>query len=132
MSKEIKKVNSFSDWKAKKNITEILDLPSGISIEVRKLNLLEQASCGNIPIELFNTASETSSKMAGGKGKMSGDEIKSMLSMIDKITVLSVVSPIVTSENVSEIPFDDKMEIFAYNSKINVKGAPDMESFRNQ
>jgi len=118
---------SLSEWKAKSKKTEFHKLPSGVTVELKRLSLIEQVSIGNLPLEMFNTAMEASNKMAKGGQKVSIVELSNMTNLINSITVLSLVNPPVTIEDVGEIPFNDRQAIFVINS--SEAGAPDLLPF---
>jgi len=132
-----KQVISAKDWKVLGGQTFTLTLPSGAIVELKKLNLLESAATGHIPLNLLNESMKMSEKMtkAGGWEDMSEADLKGMLELIDKVTLMSVINPAVSKtkkENailVSDIPTDDKLAIFGFVNTIR-EGSADLAPFR--
>lgn len=111
-----KSVTSFEQWIEKSNKTEIVTLPSGAVVELRRLNILEEAALGHISFELVNDAIAVSERMSGAskENKIVDKNLTNMMTLVNKVTVLATVKPEVSIENVSKIPIDDRMEIFNY------------------
>ncbi len=115
-----KSVTSFEQWIEKSNKTEIIILPSGAVVELRRLNILEEAALGHISFELVNDAIAVSEKMSGASKeyKIVDKNLTNMMTLVNKVTVLATVKPEVSVENVGKIPIDDRMEIFNYVMRV--------------
>ena len=117
---KVKKTSSVSNWKEKMNKTSIIDLPSGTTIEIKKLNMFECVTTGYLPMNLLQEMISTASKMGTpeGWGSITTDELKKLIETARKVAIMAVVSPIVTEDgkantmNVSDIDENDLFTIF--------------------
>ncbi len=125
-----KTITSVNQWTEIK--TEILVLPSGAIAEVKKLDLIEEATAGHISVDLLNDtiekAEDKSNKSKTNKFKQ--QDLTDMVELINRITVLTVVKPEISEEDVVKIPFQDRQFIFDYINK--VPGSKKLKPFRKK
>jgi len=133
----MEKVSTINDWKKKINAKRPLLLPSGITIVIRPLNLLEQAFCGHIDLKLVNYAMKTSSKMNSEKWEnLSESDLDHLMKVLRKTAVLAVVEPKVSEEKtedamfVEDIPMNDLLAIFG--GVMSGEETTGMDSFRRK
>ena len=125
-----KKVSSLAAWKKASEKTEMFTLPSGITIEVKPLNLLEQVYSGHLPMTMVNEMMKVSEKMGSTSGweELSEEDLGKLLEVIRRITILAVVEPKI--EDTEGIPTNDLFAIFQFVSG-GVGGSP-FSTFRGE
>ena len=118
------KIATALQWKQKAQATRTLKLPSDVIVEVKRLNLLEAASCGHIPLELVKQSMSVSEKMASSAGwnDIEQKDLSELINILRKVALLAVVSPIVSENSADgdmdakDIPMDDLLAIFTFVS----------------
>jgi hypothetical protein len=128
-------ITTVTGWKEKANTTYMLTLPSGAVVRIRRLNLLEQASIGHIPLHLVSSSMLITQKFSNPSKwvDIEPEELDNLMQVLKKTTVLAVVEPKVSEEetedemNVNDIPMEDLISIFS--SVMNPVGA-NLEPFR--
>ena len=112
-----------SQWKKSIVLEQDIKLPNGVTIKVRKLDLIEQAAAGHIQIPLLMGVVETAKKMSSSDNPWSDtkkEDINKFLTVLKEVAVLACVDPRVSFNpedanvmDVMEIPMDDLMAIFS-------------------
>lgn len=137
-NKKINEISTAAEWKKaiqQSKKTRIIELPiSKMTVEICGLDLLERASTGDIPLELvadsIRMSTKMESKLKSGSSwldSLNTEELKGMLELYDKVTILSVVNPKVTEDgsdgtiNVHEISSKDKQVIFIATGEMEEK-----------
>ena len=128
----VKTVSSFEQWTTLANTTEKIKLPSGAIVELRRLNLLEEACLGHISIDLVNESMAVSEKFSATTktSRLTEKELSKMMTLVNQITVLATVNPKVENEDVLKVPVVDRMFIFGYINK--VPGSENLLPFRTE
>ena len=127
-----KKTISKTQWTSLSKKTVFKTLPSGAEVELKRISLLEEASNGHISTELVNVAMESQNLVQGNptKNKLADNQLSGMMEIINTVTVLAVVNPRITEDDVTSIPIDDRMFIFNFIN--TVPGSKDLEPFRTE
>jgi hypothetical protein len=136
-----KNIIAASEWGKKRRETQILDLPSGATVEIKKLNLLEMILANKVPMELVTQIVASSEHLKnvkdGNFDQIKGSELENLNLMINRMTALATVNPTVKLEgltdgevSVEDIPYLDKLTIF--NNCIDTEGIEALNSFRKK
>jgi len=116
------KIATVKDWLKKTNVEFVIDLPSGLAIKAKRLDLLEMVIAGTIPMPLLNSslavAKSLDVKNPDSITKVSEDELADMRKLMQTAAILGVIEPAITdtgegnSMDAREIPVSDLMFIF--------------------
>lgn len=101
MSTEQKKSATIAAWK--KNAVHTVTLASGTEVEMRIPNLPELVASGEFPNHLVDTAI----KVATGEAKVTSEEVASQAEFYRELVSRAVISPVVSPEDVKDLPFED-------------------------
>jgi hypothetical protein len=101
-------VTSVANWKKKKQQDEILELPDGMVVKVRKLDLVDLAVTGYVPLALVTTLMETGEKLQDPEklGSVDQEELKKLNGMLRAVALRAVVEPAL-----SEVDHDDTVSL---------------------
>lgn len=94
------KPTSAAAWKAAKR--HQITLPSGVEVEIAIPNLPLLVKTGQLPNELVT---EALGAIQGGK--LTPELIRQQSEFYDKLVAITVKDPVVTEEDVHELPFED-------------------------
>lgn len=136
--------NSPQDFKKKAGTNQLLELPSGLFIKVRRVTLQALLSRGKVPNSLLTIVrkavddGETPDENSFAKD-LDISQLTEMMELVDVVTCDAARDPLVfpipeddqRDENflyVDELDNDDKMHIFRWA----VQGVSDLESFRER
>lgn len=136
--------NSPQDFKKKAGTNQLIELPSGLFIKVRRVTLQALLTRGKVPNSLLDIVrkavdeGETPEENSFGKD-LDIDQLTEMMDLVDVVTCDSAREPriyaIPEDEEreedvlyVDELDTEDKMYIFRWA----VQGVSDLESFRKQ
>lgn len=110
----------LSRWRAQRQAT--LPLPSGLSVRVRKIELLDLVGTGKIPAPMlseFQRAAEPGADVA----QVGMEKLLDVLPMINEVVLAAVVDPPVAKEadeehlGLEELPLNDKLTIFNWTQE---------------
>ncbi len=115
---ENKTVSSAKEWREKGRETEVIKLPSGASIEIRKPELLDLVFAGAIPLTLARGLENMGKTLSSGN--MSDEDVQEINTMVNNALVILSINPKVIEGNaaneneisVDEILFSDKFHFF--------------------
>ena len=143
-----KKVSGAADFKKRKQGT-VLELPSGIVIRAKRVELQTMIMQGSVPNPLMEVVSEALekgkkadvAKMVGvDEGKVDLDTVRDMYEMVNAVVIESVIEPPIhplpDDEDdrdddlvyIDEVEDTDKMFMFQWASG----GTSDLEQFRRE
>ena len=139
-SREVKpelQISSASDFKKKadeRNKVEVLTLPSGLIVKLKRPAISKLLKEKLIPAELLNSV--YSSASVGGETK---PDIAKSIEFMDKMITLSLLEPLVKEApdydageiSIEDIAEDDKGAIFTFINE-GGKGQNDLKSFPKQ
>jgi hypothetical protein len=118
----------LKSWREKR-AGERFDLPSGLSVRLKKLDLLDLAAQGMIPTTLAGAAN----KLVGGTG-LKVEEFESQVEVINLIVQACLVEPLAADEadenhiRVDELAVMDRLAIYNWASA----GAARLRPFRDE
>ena len=124
-------------WKSKLNQTILIDLPSGVTVEVLKsINIIERALSGYIPFPLLHSVMQLGEKLETPDSWDSIDEttLKDFSVIVNDFIVSAVVNPKISKTptgdeiDVNLIPMSDKFALFTKMNGEDIKFA--LSSFR--
>lgn len=101
-------------WRTSRTAT--LNLPCGLSVDVKKVTLLDLAAIGSIPTPLIG---EVESILTDGL-RFSVVELEDNFKVINHVVKCAVISPHITDEptedsvGINEIPANDRLEIYMW------------------
>jgi hypothetical protein len=134
-------VSPVSKWKAGREGT-VVQLPSGMIIRVKQLDLIDCISSDIIPLELFETMQSAISTAQSGQdvsvSQFNKEAMAHLRQTLLKVAAIAVLEPKVVAEEsqetddniwVGNIPESDLMEIFSASIS---RGAAFFSSFRTQ
>ncbi len=126
---EKKPVSSAKEWREKGRGTEVITLPSGVSVEIKKPDLMDLVFAGTIPLSLANSMETMGKRMVAGQ--MTDEDIQEIGRLMNDVLVALSINPKVVhdgqltksteSENVisvNEIMFSDKFDFFQKIMKV--------------
>ena len=132
-----RKVTDATAWKSKLKQTILIDLPSGVTVEVlQNINILERALSGYISFPLLHSVMQLAEKLETPDSWNSIEEtaLKDFSLIVNDFIISAVVNPKI-SENptgdeidVNLIPMSDKFTLFNKMNGEDVKFA--LSSFR--
>lgn len=96
--------NTLAAWK-KAGVHEVT-LASGFQVKIKLPNLPELVRAGEFPNHLVETAIKVASAPAEQQ-QITADDVKSQAEFYCALVSLSLVEPIVTPDDVKELPFED-------------------------
>jgi len=109
------KPSSIEDWQKTTSKTEKIKLPSGIVVEIRKLDLLDLTIAGHIPLSLLTSLMKVSDSFREGKFDVSEEELSNMLIMVQKAAVKAVINPPLSfdgTKNTMDVRQVDSADLF--------------------
>jgi len=131
-------VSTATDWKGKCQETEKLNLPSGVTVEIkRKIGIFDCAVSGHIPMALFHHVVDVGGKMKSkekGWDDISEEDLQKMMEVLRKVATVAVVKPKVSLEpqdgemDAAIIPEEDLIVIFS--KMMEGGGAFTLKAFR--
>lgn len=128
----------FKSMREERNKSELIELPSGLVFELKRPDVVKLLREGQIPAEI--AVSIQMATKDGGKQKLTGQQFKDYLEMVESVTIASCVNPIVKRGEIKNEDYDkgiisiddvdmtDKEFIFAYADR----GTKDLKSFRTE
>ena len=140
------RISTAREWAAKNEEEEIIDLPSGARVKVRKLHMFEVAALGHISFSVVGSVLKSIAAFESPASKdgdfawtsVTEEDINNMLDLFRRTAVVAVVEPEVKFDpapeeedivDVKKIPFEDLVVIFDKSIR---KGATDMLPFRGE
>ena len=116
---------SIDLWKNSKTKLFLVTLPSGIVVEMKKLNLMECSIAGYIPFSLFTKVLNMSEQLKDTSlwEKVPDNDMTDIGTVFRKVAMLAVTSPPITEDgedgsiSVHDIPFEDLALIFTRTVK---------------
>lgn len=129
------KVSTLHDWKSKIGGEYNFLLPSGITVRLKKLNIVDLVLSGFVPISLFPAMVKLSENLTKEDGTKDVDQedLKSFYNLLNKIVIKAVQTPKVTEKgdknsiSIFDVEVSDKLAIFM--EVIDFKGAQDLQPF---
>jgi hypothetical protein len=130
--------SSAAAWKEKSSPFDIIPLPSGANVKIKKARLLDYIMSGYLPLYAFDEIQSISQRMTTSENalKIEPADLQKLYGWVDKVVVLSCESPKVVESDpdedsvlVSDISFEDKLEIFNH---IMREGRALLGSFRQK
>ncbi len=116
------RVSTEEEWGAMVDQTSIIQLPSGIAIEIKTmLGLVDFAMAGQIPLPLVKKVIEAGEKLTEGVdawNDMEPEKVASLRTMLERIASVAVVKPKVVLDEkdsgvfVGKIAMQDLLSIF--------------------
>jgi hypothetical protein len=117
-------ITKASEWKAKTLRPIELELPSGLTVMVRKLPLHLWISAGKLPENLVSTMLNAQSQLPGvpqAAPRMDSEQFKNMFRFMRDVILATVVEPRIVDQATSDdeispddIPLDDANFIFQW------------------
>jgi len=116
---ENKPLTTAKEWRDKGRETEVIELPSGVIIEILKPNLLNLVFAGTLPLSLANSLEAVGKRMKSGK--LNDEDIQEVGKLTNDVLIVLAVNPKVvatgtaTTESeisVDDIQFSDKFDFF--------------------
>jgi 5,10-methylenetetrahydrofolate reductase len=125
-AKTVKAPSSPQDFKKKRKIGELLELPSGLVVKVRSVDLVSLVVSGKIPNSLLQTVQDHLSPLEGDKPgvedgtelakNMSPEDLAEVFSVMDSLVVAMAMEPQIHPEPENE---DDRDETLLYVDEID-------------
>jgi len=115
------KVSTVGDWQEILAKTRKIKLPSGIIVEIRKLDLLDLVISKYIPLSLLSNMIKVSDGFKKGKFETGQDDLVSMVDMLRRAAVRAVVNPSLSMDgaentmDVMQISTSDLLFIFQHS-----------------
>lgn len=111
----------LQEWRAQRAQGEDATLPSGLEVQLRRVDVLDLAARGEIP-QVLQALMADSLKTGG---KMTSDvDLGEVSKMLDVVAGAALAGPV--GLDVAELPFLDKMAIFQWAAE----GAAKLQPFR--
>ena len=112
----------WREWREQR--TETLELPSGLTVRVRKILLRDLVLYGKIPAPLFESTEKFTREKQGNQDLTVKElqEHPEFLQFIDHIVRATVIDPPLADQSdeehlsIDELTFDDRMMIFNWNN----------------
>lgn len=127
----------FRNKREERNKTEKVELPSGVVFEMKRPDVVKLLREGQIPAEI--AVSIQMAVKEQGNSKLTGQQFKDYLTMVESVVVAACVNPQIVKREVTEEDYEkgiisiddlemqDKEFIFAYADR----GTKDLKSFRS-
>lgn len=115
-------VTEAQEWVLKSKQSRMINLPSGVTVKIRKLRLLEYAINGSLPIPTFYKCLKTAESLTNLEAwkDINQDDLSGLIELVRKIVIVVVAEPKVSETEgevntiyVGDIPEEDLFEIFA-------------------
>lgn len=106
-------VASKAGWK--KNAKHSICLPSGTWVEIVVPDLARLIETDQIPQNLLDAALKAAGR--GGDGQMTKEAIIQEREFTDKLVQITVVTPALTTEDLHEIPYEDKVMLVEISTR---------------
>lgn len=113
---------NLQEWRERRNKGEEANLPSGLTIHVKRVSVADLAERGEIP----QTLQPQFEKFMGGDSTLTLDRFKEFSGLINLICEVCIVEP--KELDVSELPYMDRMSIFAWANEV----ADTLTTFRQE
>jgi len=117
---------NLRDWREKRSATEELALPSGLTVKLRRFDLIDLVAEGQIPETLDALVRKATSEGFGI------NEARQFAPLVNAVARACLVEPAIGEQSddehitLTEIPFSDRLEIFQWaNGAANA-----LQSFR--
>jgi len=138
------KVATAEEWKNAAVVIKLITLPSGISVRVKQLTVMEAAALGHMGLDLVASVVADTARLAGPVnlrdndipwGNITEEQVLKMLDMYRRIAVACCVEPVLSFKpgkgemDVKDILFDDLTTIWAAGVK---GGAAELQNFRQR
>lgn len=124
-------ISTTSEWKRSVSEPLIIQLPSLVYVKLRRLNLFECLSTGQLPLPLLSKvlASAVKLQTPEGWGTVKEEELKGILETMKKVVELALVEPQLTEDfTIEDIPENDLAVMF--DRVMRTGGLSSLISFR--
>jgi hypothetical protein len=107
---------NLNEWRKKQNHGEIVTLPSGLEVTLRKASIMDLAERGQIPAPLAGTVNEM--MRGGGKRTYTLSDFAEFSGIINVVAGACIVDPPVAEVGddshlaLTELPIEDRLQIF--------------------
>lgn len=106
----------LQEWRAKRAQGEQALLPSGLTVTLRKVSMLDLAEQGQIPETLKPMIGELTKVAERG---MTADDLTKLGALINVVVAAALVGPAELAPE--ELPFEDRQAIFAWANEASEK-----------
>ena len=114
---------NLDEWRSKRQQGENATLPSGLTVQLRQVSMLDLAAKGQIPQTLKPKIEEL--MQGGGKAaKVTLGSLSQYVEVIDLVVGACLAGP--EGLTVDELPYQDKIAIFNWANEVSGK----LQSFR--
>jgi hypothetical protein len=109
------KAQALRDWRAKRMLGTPLELDSGLTVIVKRAELLDLAANGEIPAPLLGTVERLANE---GAAKVEMADLPEFAALVNLVVRATVVEPPIADEpddehlGIKELSFSEKMVIF--------------------
>lgn len=100
---------TLAEWRAQRAHVEEIELPSGLTVFVREVSVLDLVEQGKIPQTLAPQI-EMFTKSTGGKSAL--EMVSQMGEIVTLVCRAAIVEPV--ELDVAELPFGDRLALFAW------------------
>ena len=131
-------VTSLKDWKELREKTGLHKLPGGFVIRVRKLDLVDLAVTGYMPLSLVSTLVETGTKLQHPEmlREIEDKELAELHGVLRKVALRAVVEPAVSESGSEETLAVDELGLVnmlsIFTACVDTSGSGTLRPFRKK
>lgn len=112
---------NLEEWRSARAEGEEAELPSGLTVKLRKVSVMDLARLGKIPTTLQPQFDKFAKKQ---QAQMSLADLKEFAPMVELVCGACIVEP--SDLDVAELPFTDQIAVFGWANE----GANQLQTFR--
>lgn len=130
------KVTPLGQWKKRREQTKIVELPDGFVVKVRRLDIVDLAVTGYVPLALFSTLVETGAKLQDPKklGTVDQDGLVEFSGVLRNVALKAVVEPRITETEEEDSISVDSLGVMnclsIFSAAVDTSGAAVFRPFR--
>ena len=112
---------NLDEWRSKRQQGEGATLPSGLTVQLRQVSMLDLAARGQIP-QTLKPQIDALMQSGGKLDKMSLDAVNKFVGVVDLIVGACLAGP--DGLTVDELTYQDKIAIFNWANEVSGKLQP--------